>query len=284
MYGKLFVQMYDGTLAKQGPWQAMVTFQQLIILADRNGTVDMTADAISRRTTIPLAIIELGLTALQQPDPESRSPDEAGRRIVLLDPGRSWGWQIVNYGHYRKIRNEEERRAYRRDWIRDKRAQERAQSEQVSTMSTNSSKQEAVGSKQKHKKALGLSAAADEPFALIWKAYPTRPNNSKAKARKAYLARLAEGVEPTTLLEAVNRYAAFCRREKTEPRFIKQAATFLGPDRHWESDYTSTPTKAPQAVYAPYHEKYKPPQREIMDERVQSLVGSIGSVPGASRP
>ena len=26
MYGKVFVQMYDGTLGTQGPWQALVTF------------------------------------------------------------------------------------------------------------------------------------------------------------------------------------------------------------------------------------------------------------------
>ena len=55
MYGKLFVQMYEGTLASKGPWEALVTFQQLIILANRHGEVDMTPDAISRRTTIPLA-------------------------------------------------------------------------------------------------------------------------------------------------------------------------------------------------------------------------------------
>jgi hypothetical protein len=51
MYGKLFSQMYDGTLATKGPWQALVTFQQLIILADKHGIVDMTPEAIGRRTT-----------------------------------------------------------------------------------------------------------------------------------------------------------------------------------------------------------------------------------------
>ena len=56
MYSKLFASMYDGTLATQGPWQAIVTFQQMLILADPTGIVDMTATAISRRTTIPLDI------------------------------------------------------------------------------------------------------------------------------------------------------------------------------------------------------------------------------------
>ena len=103
MYGKLFSQMYDGTLATKGPWQALVTFQQLIILADQAGVVDMTPESISRRTTIPLEIISEGLKTLEEPDPSSRTPALEGRRIVRLSESRNWGWQIVNYDHYRKI-------------------------------------------------------------------------------------------------------------------------------------------------------------------------------------
>ena len=122
MYGKIFKQIYKGTLAMVGPWQALVTFQQMIILADQDGVVDMTPDALSRETTIPLDIITKGLEALSQPDPESRTPDEEGRRIVLLSDNRSWGWRIVNYDHYRKLQTDEERRAYHRRYYREKRS------------------------------------------------------------------------------------------------------------------------------------------------------------------
>ena len=122
MYGKIFKQIYKGTLAMVGPWQALVTFQQMIILADQDGVVDMTPDALSRETTIPLDIITKGLEALSQPDPESRTPDEEGRRIVLLSDSRSWGWRIVNYDHYRKLQTDEERRAYHRRYYREKRS------------------------------------------------------------------------------------------------------------------------------------------------------------------
>lgn len=112
MYGKMFIQMYDGTLATRGPWQALVTFQQLITLANRHGEVDMTAEVLSRRTTIPLDIILLGLVELAKPDPGSRSPDCEGRRIVPLAEHRDWGWRIVNYALYSKLRSEDERREY----------------------------------------------------------------------------------------------------------------------------------------------------------------------------
>jgi hypothetical protein len=121
MYGKLFTQMYDGTLATRGPWQAMVTFQQLIILADKDGIVDMTREAISRRTTIPLDIVNIGITALEQPDSESRTPTEDGRRIIRLSQDRDWGWFIVNHAHYRKIRSQEERKKYMREYQKERR-------------------------------------------------------------------------------------------------------------------------------------------------------------------
>lgn len=122
MYGKLFAQMYDGTLATKGPWQALATFQQLIILADKHGTVDMTAEAIARRTTFPLEVIRLGLSELEKPDPDSRTPDEEGRRIVRLSDHRPWGWRIVNHSHYRKIRSEDDRREYHKLYQRERRA------------------------------------------------------------------------------------------------------------------------------------------------------------------
>ena len=99
-----------------------MTFQQMLTLCDQEGFVDMTADAIARRTTIPIEVITKGIAVLEQPDPESRRSEEEGRRIVLIDPNRTWGWQIVNYLHYRQIRSAQERRAYKREWMRKKRA------------------------------------------------------------------------------------------------------------------------------------------------------------------
>jgi len=116
VYGKIFQTMYDGTLCTKGPWEALVTFQQMIVLSDKEGVVDMTAESIARRTTIPLEVIEKGIEALEKPDPHSRTPDEDGRRIVRLSDHRPWGWRIVNHAHYRKIRSGDERREYMRSY------------------------------------------------------------------------------------------------------------------------------------------------------------------------
>jgi hypothetical protein len=128
MYAKLFVSMYDGTLAMCGPWEALVTFQQLLILSDPKGFVDMTPDAISRRTTIPIDIITKGLAVLEAPDPDSRTPDEEGRRILRLDSHRNWGWRIVNHEKFHAMRTNEERRDYMRNYQKERRSKLRKQS------------------------------------------------------------------------------------------------------------------------------------------------------------
>lgn len=110
MYGKIFDSMYDGTISAN--WQGMVTFQQLIVLCDADGVIDMTPPAVARRTGIPLEIIEAGIEYLEKPDPYSRTADSEGRRIVRLDDHRPWGWFIVNHKHYRDLATKEEKREY----------------------------------------------------------------------------------------------------------------------------------------------------------------------------
>ena len=159
MYGKLFTQMYTGTLASKGPWEALVTFQQLIILSDPHGVVDMTAEAISRQTTIPLEIIRTGLAALERVDIASRTPNEEGRRITRLSDSRDWGWQITNYVMYRNIRSQEDRRTYMREYQRKRRAVNKPVNS-VSNVNQSSKQYEEVEEKEKIKTIVGLKPDA----------------------------------------------------------------------------------------------------------------------------
>src|SRR5690606_38908272 len=101
------------------------------------------------------------------------------------------------------------------------------------------------GSPAKKRKAINYTPE----FETAWAVYPKRPNNSKSDAFKAWQARINEGVTPDEMLEGLHRYREFVEAEEIEPRFIKQAATFFGPGRHWENDYTPTsprPDRAPR--------------------------------------
>jgi len=120
--------MYDSSIADN--WKAMVTFQQLIVMCQKGGIVDVTPRSISARTRIPEEIILEGLKILAEADPDSRSKAEDGRRIVpLLDEDgreRPWGWKIVNYDKYALTMDDEDRRRYKTAKQREYRAIEKS--------------------------------------------------------------------------------------------------------------------------------------------------------------
>jgi hypothetical protein len=121
MYGKIFASMYDGSL--YGNWQAIVTFQQMIVLCGPDGVIDMTPQALAARTSIPLEVIHAGIETLEAPDKYSRSPEHEGRRIERLDARRPWGWRIVNHEKYRALKDPETVREQNR--LRQQRKRER---------------------------------------------------------------------------------------------------------------------------------------------------------------
>lgn len=123
MYGKLFSSMYDGTL--YGQWEALITFQQMIILADADGTVDITPPALAARTGIPLDIITKGIETLESPDPYSRTEGEDGRRITRIDEHRPWGWSIVNHAKYKHLQDSDTVREQTRERVRKHREKKR---------------------------------------------------------------------------------------------------------------------------------------------------------------
>lgn len=136
VFAKIFAQIFDSSISSD--YVVRHVFMDLLVLADREGVVDMTPDAIARRTNVPENVVLHALSELSKVDKKSRSDLEEGRRIVPLDSHRDWGWQIVNFEHYRQIRDEESRRAYFRDKKREYRMKstsvhKKRKSPQVST-------------------------------------------------------------------------------------------------------------------------------------------------------
>jgi hypothetical protein len=123
MYAKVFAQIFDSSIAED--WQVRHVFIDFLTLADLNGVLDMTPEAIARRTNVPLEIITRAIGELEKPDPKSRTPDDDGRRIVRIDEHRSWGWLIVNYQKYRAIASEEQRRARTKERVQRHRERQR---------------------------------------------------------------------------------------------------------------------------------------------------------------
>ena len=76
-------------------------------------------------------------------------------------------------------------------------------------------------------------------FETAWNLYPKRAGgNTKENARKAWSARIREGAKPAEMIAGVERYAEFIRATgKEHTQYVKQAATFFGPAKHYLEEF-----------------------------------------------
>jgi hypothetical protein len=75
----------------------------------------------------------------------------------------------------------------------------------------------------------GVKSEYTPEFEAFWEAYPRR--KEKQAAYRCWKARLREGTQPRVMIEAARLYAEECCRKGTQEEFIKQAKTFLGPNK-----------------------------------------------------
>ena len=87
------------------------------------------------------------------------------------------------------------------------------------------------------RKPAGELGVYDELFGRFWAAYPRGKNENKRAAHRAWLARVREGTDPEKMIKGAERYATFIR---SSGQYAKNASTFVGPDRHWETPWVVT--------------------------------------------
>ncbi len=294
MYGKIFRQMYKGTLASAGPWQALVTFQQLIVLADVDGIVDMTADAIARETTIPLEVINAGLQALEKPDPESRTPDEEGRRIVRLSDDRTWGWRITNYKYYRELKREEDRREYHRQyWHKRKTQQKTQQLNKNSTLSTYAEAEAEEDVKEDQKKDMSGRERPDPVFEVFdhWRKVWNHPKAQlDAKRRKVIAEAIRIGYSPSDLCDAVSGYRAspHHRGENDRQTTYDSIDLLLRDAKHIDAGLGFTRGPVPQTSELTRHNiavlsQWAPPETQDAPGRPKQIPSGDGEHGGGVR-
>ncbi|MDB6102558.1 MAG: hypothetical protein JWO52_2557 [Gammaproteobacteria bacterium] len=98
-YTPLFSSLTTGTLC--GRWPDIGLWPIVLSLADRHGVVDVTPDYLAKVTGLSLKDVIACMARFCAPDPYSRTPDEEGARLILLDANsRSWGWRVVNHTKY----------------------------------------------------------------------------------------------------------------------------------------------------------------------------------------
>ena len=185
------------------PIEVRYTFIMLLAIADPTGRVVGTDVAIARRLNMPLDSFVNSVKQLGEPDPDSNSKEEEGRRVIPSDSER--GYQLVNYIKYRNLKDEEEKREYMREYMRKRREDEalrktcktvlndvknvtQAEAEAEAEEDNNTSTPQTPPAKPKR------TSDESPEFLSFWQAYPrkeSRPQAERAFRKAIKLADLA---------------------------------------------------------------------------------------------
>lgn len=160
MYCKLFASLYQGTL--RGRSNEILVFTNLLANAGKDGKVDKHFRAVAEETGLTVDEVRAAITVLESPDPESRSPEADGARLVRMDAHRAWGWRVVNYGKYRSIRSEEDRAEQNR--LAQQRWRNKHKPSSAASNAVKPKQREKQRQRDKKSKSLSATAAHDSAF------------------------------------------------------------------------------------------------------------------------
>lgn len=159
-------------------------------------------------------------------DPESRSKENDGRRLVRLG---QFSYSVTTHAAYRAIRHEDDRREYNRK----KQAEYRQKKKDVPPCTTvyHGVPESAHTEAEAEAEAEAKTEKKCSSFLQFWESYPKRRRTGKASAEKAW-AQAVKKSDAATILEAVKRYA---ESPVGKGEFVKGPASWLNGG-HWEDD------------------------------------------------
>jgi|GEM_PF-1894219 len=118
MYGKLFTSFFYGSIMMK-ELHVRYTLMSLFALCDAGGYIDIHPRQIAAMIGIDESQVRDAIDQLSQPDPDSRSTDEEGRRLIPIR--ETFGWKLVNFEKYRELSRESDRREYMKKYMREMR-------------------------------------------------------------------------------------------------------------------------------------------------------------------
>jgi hypothetical protein len=118
-YTKLFGSILDSTVWAL-PHASVRVWVTLMAMADQHGEVQASVPGLTHRARVTRDECETALKSFLSPDPDSRTPDNEGRRIEPIDGG----WRLINHRKYTQKLSADDRRE--RDTERKRRLRDKA--------------------------------------------------------------------------------------------------------------------------------------------------------------
>jgi hypothetical protein len=126
MYAKLFSSLIASSLWSEDD-KTRILFVTMLAMADWEGFVDASPAGLAPLARMSLTDCKIALEKLMSPDPESKNPDNEGRRIAKVEGG----FLVLNYTIFRNKESKEYKRSQDRERQRRKRAKDKALSRNV---------------------------------------------------------------------------------------------------------------------------------------------------------
>jgi hypothetical protein len=134
-FTKLFSSITESTIWCEDS-DTRIVWITMLAMADKKGFVVASIPGLANRARVPIDVVRNAIYKFSSPDPDSSSREFEGRRVESL----GGGWRLLNYDRYRAVRDDEDRRAYMRDYMRARRAEDSVNSEVKSVSNVNSCK------------------------------------------------------------------------------------------------------------------------------------------------
>ena len=235
MYARVYEQIFSSSIMEEDLETRYVWFC-LLALSDRDGFVDMTIPAIARRINLHESVVIKAIDKFMMPDPSSRTDTQEGRRLEKIR--ESFGWKIINYIHYRDLRNEENRREYMREYMRDKRSVNKKVNSNVNKLTVSTCKLPLATTAA----ATATATATKDTmcklkFDAIWQKYPKRVG--RKAAGKHYKVSVKTEQDYLDIQKALENYI---RSETVKKGFIQNGSTWFNNWKDW-IDYQETSIK-----------------------------------------
>jgi hypothetical protein len=144
-----------------------------------------------------------------------------------LDDHRDWGWQIVNFVHYRNLRDEDARREYQRDWARKKRESDKSDDGAGSSIAVDIRRQastESTSVDQRSTQYASKTIGQPDGFLEFWTAYPRKVK--RLEAQKAWAK-----VDPDALLRS--KILAALEVQKRSAEWARNGGQYIPHARTW---------------------------------------------------
>lgn len=246
MYSKIFKQIFSSSIMEE---DALVryTWICLLILADKDGVIDMTLPSIARTINIDLAVVTKSIELFMQADPNSRTKDNSGRKLEKIRD--TFGWKILNFAYYNNLRNEDERRErnkeaayrYRRKLASSSVIARHNKSSASAHTDTYTDTDTDTNKKQTHTPA---PSAPDLVcvFNTLWEKYPNK--DGRKEALRHFVATVKTEQDVKDITAALENYV---KSDKVLKGFIKSGSTWFN---NWK-DWVTYPISQPQKKLTP---------------------------------